>query len=271
MFPSHVRRRLLVSNINPRGDGYHLLLATAPIVQRNLGFWFHWLARHHHVYHLGRTAHSVHQLFNATEGALWGRPAGGVVGPAEWVDTFFLTAFTTPDFYWPYLGDVFRKWAISHRAGPLVQADAYYATFVAVRCMDSPWPRSWPAWRHRARRYNKTAPFTTWGNAWYVMPCRTWPTTVPSRVHINGHQVPALILDDQYDGSVAFSADLAVRQRFPAASLVEVRGGLAHTDSVANPCEHRIVTRYLATGSLPPRQPGWHADATCAGDPRPTP
>jgi pimeloyl-ACP methyl ester carboxylesterase len=281
LYPQHVRRMILDSNIDPRGDGLHVMLSMAGPVQRNLGFWFRWVARHHRTYHLGSTPAAVQRRFNATQRALAQHPAGGVVGPAEWVDVFFLTSFIQPDAYWPYLADVFQQWAVNHKAAPLVQAyefnaedttgDNGYATSVAVRCMDSPWPTDWGTWRQRTWEQSHRTPFVAWGNSWFVMPCRTWPSSVTSRVLVDGHDVPALILDDRFDGSIAYSADLAVRARFPHSAFVTVRRGLAHTDSFANPCEHRWVTRYLGNGTLPHRHAGRRADFFCQAPARPTP
>lgn len=281
MFPSHVRRMLLDSNIDPRHDGLFVMLSMAKPVQRNLNFWFKWIARHHENYHLGDKASTVRHRFFRAEKTVTRHPAGGVVGQAEWVDIFFLTGFTNPGFFWPYLADVFSKWVLHHKSRPLVDAygyfaedttsDSSYATFVAVRCMDSTWPQPWQRWRERAAKTSQQYPLIAWGNAWYVMPCRTWPASVASRVDVDGHGVRALILDDQFDGSIRFAADLAVRQRFPHSSLIEVRGGIAHTDSFANPCEFHYVRRYLAKGTLPPRRAGRGADALCSPDPRPTP
>ncbi len=71
MFPTHVRRLIMDSSVNPTRIGYDTvnLDQDAP-VNRNMDIWFGWVARHNSVYQLGTSKAAVKQLFYSTEAAL---------------------------------------------------------------------------------------------------------------------------------------------------------------------------------------------------------
>ena len=53
-------------------------------------------------------------------------------------------------------------------------ADNGYAIYLAVQCTDAPWPQAWGTWAQgQLARLRHTAPFVTWGNAWYNAPVPT--------------------------------------------------------------------------------------------------
>ena len=93
LFPSHVRRMILDSNVDPRGVWYQDNLDQDVAFNRNINIWFGWLAQYNSIYHLGATEQAVARTFYSTEAQLAFHPAGGVVGADEWVDAFELPAY----------------------------------------------------------------------------------------------------------------------------------------------------------------------------------
>jgi pimeloyl-ACP methyl ester carboxylesterase len=59
LFPSHVRRLIMDSNVDPRKVWYQANLDQDIAFNRNIKIWFGWLAQHHSFYHLGRTEKTV--------------------------------------------------------------------------------------------------------------------------------------------------------------------------------------------------------------------
>jgi hypothetical protein len=151
MFPTHVRRLIMDSNVNPLRDGYQdFNLDQDGPFNRNENIWFSWLAKYDSVYHLGATESRVRKLFYATEHQLAAHPAGGEVGPDEWVDIFIGNAYT--EQAWPVLGKVFADW-IHERDAAAADAliswyqavdtpgnDNAFAVYLSVLCTDSHWP-----------------------------------------------------------------------------------------------------------------------------------
>ena len=63
LFPSHVRRLIMDSNVDPRRVWYQANLDQDIAFNRNIKIWFGWLAQHHAFYHLGRTEKTVENRF----------------------------------------------------------------------------------------------------------------------------------------------------------------------------------------------------------------
>ena len=108
LFPSHVRRLILDSNVDPRGVWYQSNLDQDVAFNRNINIWFAWLAKYNSIYHLGATKQAVSKLFYATQSALRRRPAGGVVGPDEWNDIFLQPAYYEQT--WLDSAQLFAEW-----------------------------------------------------------------------------------------------------------------------------------------------------------------
>ena len=54
LFPSHVRRLIMDSNVNPLRDGYQdFNLDQDGPFNRNVDIWLGWIAKYNKVYHLG--------------------------------------------------------------------------------------------------------------------------------------------------------------------------------------------------------------------------
>jgi pimeloyl-ACP methyl ester carboxylesterase len=283
LFPSHVRREILDSNVDPRGVWYQDNFDQDVAFQRNIDIWFAWLAKYDRVYHLGSSEARVAHTFHTAERQLAAAPAGGVVGPDEWTDVFLEAGYYEQT--WLDLGSLLSEWVNKHdakAAADLVAEyqsvdapgdDNEYAGYLAVQCTDAPWPHSWSKIVHDNRAVNVRAPFETWGNAWFNGPCTHWPAPSSTPVQINGSGISsALLIDETFDAATPFPGSLEVRRLFPHASLIAEPGGTSHADSLfGDTCVDSTIADYLTTGALPPRRPHARWDKTCAPLPQPDP
>jgi pimeloyl-ACP methyl ester carboxylesterase len=283
LFPSHLRRTILDSNVDERGVWYQDNLDQDIAFDRNINIWFGWLAKYDSVYHLGATQQAVARTFYSTEAQLAINPAGGVVGPDEWVDAFLYPAYY--QVTWLDWAQVFSDWVNNHddaAANELISLyqsvdgpgnDNGFAVYLGVQCTDVQWPTNWNQWSHDNWRIFSFAPFETWGNAWFNAPCIYWPARASRPVNINGRGVSsALLIDETLDAATPFPGSLEVRKLFPNSVLLAEPGGTSHADSLfGNLCVDGAIAAYLADGTLPPRNNHAQWDATCAPLPEPVP
>jgi pimeloyl-ACP methyl ester carboxylesterase len=281
LYPSHVRRMVLDSNVDPRGVWYAANLTQDVAFDRNINTWFGWLAQHNSTYRLGKTQKAVHDLWYAQLAALAKKPAGGIIGPDEWTDAFLGAGYYQQT--WTDLANVFSSWVHRHELAPLKFAyesadtpgdDNGYAVYDAVQCSDVQWPQSWSRWAQDNWAIYQQAPFETWSNVWFNAPCLYWPAKFGTPVKIDGSKVAsALLIDETLDAATPYEGSLEVRRLFPHSSLLALPGGTSHANSLyGNLCEDDTIARYLATGALPKRKAGNNtADATCKPLPRPVP
>jgi pimeloyl-ACP methyl ester carboxylesterase len=280
LFPSHVRRLVMDSNVDPRGVWYQDNLDQDVAFNRNINIWFGWLAKYDSVYHLGATQQAVARTFYSNEAQLALHPAGGVVGPDEWVDAFLPAAYYQQT--WLGLAQVFSDWVNRQNADELIAAyqsadapgnDNGFAVYLGVQCTDVQWPTNWSKWSRDNWRIFSFAPFMTWDNAWFNAPCIYWPAPASHPVHINGRGVSsALLIDETLDAATPFPGSLEVRKLFPNSALLAEPGGTSHADSLfGNLCVDGTIAAYLATGALPPRNSHAPWDKTCAPLPVPVP
>ena len=268
MFPSHLRRLIMDSNVNPVRDGYQdFNLDQDPPFNRNANIWFGWLAKYNSVYHLGSTEQAVQRLFYSTENQLLGDPAGGVVGPDEWTDIFLEAGYYEQT--WVELGQAFSDWVNHHDAAAtnelvqLYQAtdgpgdDNEFAVYLSVLCTDSQWPTNWSIWNRDSWAIFRFAPFETWDNTWFNAPCAFWPAQSQPQFRVNGDSVKsALLIDETLDAATPFEGSLVTRRLFPNSVLVAEPGVTSHADSLfGDLCVDGTIAQYLETGALPPRNP----------------
>jgi pimeloyl-ACP methyl ester carboxylesterase len=280
LFPSHVRRLVMDSNVDPRRVWYAANLDQDFAFNRNINIWFGWLAKYHKVYHLGSTEKAVQKLFYREEAALLKHPAGGVIGPDEWVDVFLGAGYYEQT--WLELGSAFAGFV--HKGDwKTIKAlydgsdtpgnDNGFAVYNAVQCTDVQWPLSWAKWARDNSAVYKKAPFETWGNAWYNAPCLYWPARAHQPLKIDGSHVPsALLIDETLDAATPFSGSLEVRRLFQNAVLLAEPGGTTHADSLdGDLCVDNTIANYLALGQLPARLAGNGPDVLCKPLPVPVP
>lgn len=280
LFPSHVRRMVLDSNVDPRRVWYNANLDQDIAFNKNIKIWFGWLAKYHKVYGLGSTEQAVEKLFYSEEARLRKHPAGGVIGPDEWVDVFLEAGYYEQT--WLQLGSAFAGFV--HKGdwktiqGLYLSTDGPgndngFAVYNAVQCTDVQWPLSWAKWAKDNTAVYKKAPFETWANAWYNAPCLYWPAKAGKPLPINGSHVrSALLIDETLDAATPYTGSLEVRKLFPHAVLLAEPGGTTHADSLfGDLCVDGTIADYLALGKLPKRQPGSGADLLCKPLPVPVP
>jgi pimeloyl-ACP methyl ester carboxylesterase len=283
LFPSRVRRLILDSNIDPHSVWYQANLRQDHAFNRNENIWFSWLARYHSVYRLGRTKSSVKKLFYASESRLRTHPAGGQIGPDEWVDLFLGAGYEQQS--WPALAQAFADWVHRHSRRAAAELVSHYrsqdspgndnsfAAYLAVQCTDAAWPTSWRVWNRDVSAINAVAPFIAWSNTWFNAPCIYWPAPAGMPVPVDGTAIgSALLIDETLDAATPFPGSLVVRALFPHSVLLAEPGGTSHADSLnGNLCVDRTIAQYLATGALPPRKPHARWDKTCTPLPSPVP
>jgi pimeloyl-ACP methyl ester carboxylesterase len=281
LYPQTIRRLILDSNVNMTRPGFDdFNLDQDGPFNTNEDDWFAWLAKYHDVYHLGTTEAAVQTLFYNTEQSLENNPAGGVVGPDEWVDTFQDAAYYEET--WVEWGQVFSDYINQHKTKQLVQLydavdapgnDNELAVYLSVLCTDSAWPTDWNTWTSASWAEFQLAPYETWGNTWFNGPCQSWPVAAGPQFQVNGDGIQnALLIDETGDAATPFEGSLVTRQLFPNSVLLAEPGGTSHADSLSGDlCVDSTIANYLETGALPARQPGNGPDTTCPPIPVPVP
>jgi pimeloyl-ACP methyl ester carboxylesterase len=283
LFPGHVRRLILDSNVDPRTVWYQANLNQDAPFNRNVNIWFGWLARFNRVFHLGRTERAVRQLWYADKAALARHPILGQVGPDEWTDIFLTAGYF--EQAWIGLGSAWASWQHGHpvaaaknlvalyKGSDGVGNDNNFAVYLGVECTDAHWPLSWARWASDNTRINRVAPFETWGNAWFNAPCRNWKAPMTRPVRVDGRGIrSALLIDETLDAATPFEGSLEVRRLFPHSVLVAEPGGTSHADSLfGDLCVDGTIAAYLVHGTLPARHPGALWDKTCRPLPQPVP
>lgn len=231
LFPTHVRRMVFDSSVDPRAVWYRNTLTVDQRVEHTLNLWFRWIAEHSDTYHLGHDWHQVRETFYTAQAALDGNPAGGVVGPSEWADTFYIVP-SFRNYVWPDAATLFANWVHLQDADSLVGwylgtdvpgDDNWYAANLAVRCTDAPWPTNWSTWKSDAQAIADAAPFATWGNVWMDAPCLYWSAPIHQPIEVGGNTRILLVTETQ-DAVAPYRGSLEVRSRFPQSRLIAVNG-----------------------------------------------
>jgi pimeloyl-ACP methyl ester carboxylesterase len=283
LFPRHVRRLILDSNVDPRTVWYQANLNQDTAFNRNVDIWFGWIAKYNKVYHLGATERAVRHLWYADQASLAKHPILGQVGPDEWTDIFLTAGYYEQT--WLELASAWATWQHGHSkaaAENLVELyqssdgvgnDNEFAVYLGVECTDARWPHSWARWSRDNKRINRSAPFETWGNAWFNAPCIYWRAPSSTPVRINGRGIrSALLIDETLDAATPFAGSLEVRKLFPHSVLLAEPGGTSHADSLSGDlCVDGTIAAYLEHGTLPTRKPHALWDKTCKPLPRPVP
>jgi pimeloyl-ACP methyl ester carboxylesterase len=281
LYPQIVRRMILDSNVNPERPGFDdFNLDQDPPFDANMNRWFGWLAKYDSVYHLGATRKAVRTLFYDTEVSLENNPAGGKVGPDEFVDTFQQAGYYQET--WLELAQVLTAYVNQHDSQPLVSLykavdapgdDNELAVYLSVLCTDSAWPTNWSVWKSTTWQVFRNAPYLAWGNTWFNGPCQSWPVSGGPQLNVNGSGIPsALLIDETGDAATPFKGSEVTRRLFPTSVLLAEPGGTSHADSLfGNLCVDSTIAHYLKSGALPARRPDAKWDKTCAPLPRPVP
>jgi pimeloyl-ACP methyl ester carboxylesterase len=284
LFPSHVRRMVLDSTVDPTGAWYADNISQDYAFQGRIDAFFAWTAKYDSLYHLGSTTAQVQASYYKIRGKLKQKPINGpdgpMIGPDELDDTILLGGYLNA--VWPSFAQALSQYLNQGSGDGLVsqyqqwgaQSENTFAVYNAVECADVNWPRNWAKWQSDNVRAYQTAPFETWDNAWFNAACAFWPVTGPAKpFQVNGAQLPpVLMLQGTLDAATPYAGAQNAHKLLPTARMVVVEGGGNHGQSLESPpdtCVQNYLNSYLATGAVP-EKPGL-VNATCAPTANPTP
>ncbi|KIF73325.1 tripeptidyl aminopeptidase, partial [Streptomyces sp. 150FB] len=281
LFPSHVRRMVVDSVVNPAQENiwYEANLGQDVAFEGRFLDWKKWVAQNDATFHIGATADKVQQAYDKLRSTAVKAPFGGVVGPAE-LDALFQSA-AYYDSSWVPVADVWSKYlagdtqALVDAAAPdlsdtagNIAAENGTAVYTAVECTDAKWPTSWNKWDRDNTRLNKDYPFLTWGNAWLNLPCATWGVKqqTPVDVHSGKGLPPVLIAQSTRDAATPYEGAVELHKRFKGSRLITEQDAGSHgITNLVNPCLNSKVEAYLVNGTVE------RHDATCGPHATPKP
>ncbi|MEV7982228.1 alpha/beta hydrolase [Streptomyces sp. NPDC086519] len=277
LFPSHVRRMVLDSAVNPDPERiwYRNNLEQSAAFEGRWADFREWIARHDAVYGLGDTAAKVQASYDTASRRLARKAAAGKVGPGQ-LQGAFLSAGYYDDF-WPSRADALSRFLkgdpepLVRLAAPTVEtaaeAENSNAVYTAVECNDAPWPTAWKTWDQDNTRLARVAPFETWDNAFMNLPCAYWPVPRQKALDVRtgpGELPPTLILQAERDAATPYAGALEMNRRLSDSVLVTERDAGTHgIGGGPNQCVNGYLEAYLLEGRLPERR------ASCAGHPEP--
>jgi pimeloyl-ACP methyl ester carboxylesterase len=283
LFPSHLRRMVLDSTVDPEGVWYQDNIDQDYAFQKRMQAFFGWVAANNGSYGLGSSAAAVQQLWYRVRSYLGQHPVTGqngrpTLGPDEIDDTFLQGGYD--DELWPDLASALAQFAHApaktrDQAGTELvsqyelygtQNENQFAVYNAVQCSDVNWPRNWSKWDSDTRAVYRTAPFQAWDNAWFNAACAFWPVRGASApMQIKGQGLPGvLMLQSTGDAATPYDGAQVAHRLLPSARMVVVSGGGNHVQSLQDPpntCVDGYLNKYLGTGALP-QGPGL-VNATC--------
>lgn len=281
LFPTHVRRMIVDSVVNPSRDQiwYKNNLDQDVAFQGRWEDWTKWVAEHDATYGLGDTAAKVEAQWKKLRAEAKKKPIGGVVGPAE-----LLGFFQNAPYYDQMWAPVAKAWsshvkgdekALVDAAGPDMAdkagnkaAENGNAVYTAVECTDAKWPTSWKKWDRDNTRLHEKYPFLTWSNAWLNLPCATWPVKQQQPVEVGADKglPPVLIAQSERDAATPYGGAVEVHKRLKGSRLITERDAGSHgITNVRNPCINERVETYLLEGGVGEK------DAVCAPHSKPVP
>jgi pimeloyl-ACP methyl ester carboxylesterase len=272
LFPQNLRRAVFDGVVDHRGVWYQNNLDQDVAFEKTIQVYFDWVAKNDAVYHLGNSGDDVEKLFYAQRDQLRGHPAARKIGPSELTDIFLQAGYYVSG--WDKIAMTFAKWVHNRDAAGLVALyddtasvndDNGYAIYLAVQCTDTPWPQPFGKVLADNERVARTAPFETWGNAWFNAPCQTWKAPARTPVTISGAAAPPILLiSETLDAATPYPGALEARRVFGHSVLVEGVGGTTHAGSLSGvACTDDTIAAYLATGALPARVAGNRSDKQC--------
>jgi pimeloyl-ACP methyl ester carboxylesterase len=278
-YPTHMRRMVLDGVVDPRRVWYRANLDQDVAFEKTIRIYFDWVAKYDSVYHLGTTGEEVAGHYYDTLAALTKKPAGGKIGPDEWNDVFLSAGYYV--YGWEDVATAFAAAVNENRFAPIQDlfgadtsagADNGYAMYLGTQCSDSAWPKSLTQYRSDNAKVAAQAPFITWNNAVFNLPCRFWPAKSGKLSPSGVNGVKTLLISETLDPATPYSGAIEVRKRFGSSVLIEGVGGTTHAGSLSGvTCTDDTIASFLSTGHLPKRQAGDESDVKCPPVPQPDP
>ncbi|MER5305059.1 alpha/beta hydrolase [Streptomyces lasiicapitis] len=281
LYPSHVRRMVFDSVVNPSRDKiwYEANLDQDVAFEVRLKDWMEWVAKYDATFHLGATYKEVRAQWEKLRATAKAKPLNGVVGPAELVSYFQNAPYY--DSTWVSIATNWSKY-VAGDPKPLIEAaspdlsdvagnkssENGNAVYTAVECADAKWPTSWKKWDRDNTRIHKDHPFMTWANAWMNLPCATWPSKQhkPVEVKTGKGLPPTLIAQATRDAATPYPGGVELHKRLKGSRLITEKDAGSHgITNLVNPCLNERVDTYLLTGKVDSR------DVTCTPHATPKP
>ncbi|MDN3354037.1 alpha/beta hydrolase [Actinomadura sp. DC4] len=274
MFPKNVGRMVLDGNVSPKGVWYDAQLNQDVWFNKNMDYYFGWIAKYDSRYHLGTTQAAVRSYYYKLQDKLAEHPltytSGGqtvAVGEDELVDNIQNAAYRRSQAVW----NSYASAISAYKAGDVAtfagtfgapttggSDDNSFAVYLAVQCTDTAWPQSWAKWHSDAVRTNKTSPFLTWGNVWFNAPCLFWHAKPGTPVDV-GHtkDLPNNILMFQAtdDAATPYPGALELHKILRGSHLVVQDGDrthcIVHRGDLRPGGVDSYFDAYFLNGSLP--------------------
>jgi pimeloyl-ACP methyl ester carboxylesterase len=125
--------------------------------------------------------------------------------------------------------------------------------FVAVSCIDRPWPRSLGAWSSAATAAGQAAPQFGTANMWGSLPCAYWPVPAAAPVRLRAPGAPPiLVVGTTRDPATPFRWAQALARDLKSGVLLGWNGD-GHTAYLeGSTCVDTAVDRYLISLAAPP-------------------
>ena len=279
LYPTHVRRMILDSSIDPSKAWYGFNFAQDAPLNKDLAQFATWAAQYNSVYNLGTTAKAVEGDYYSALAKLTKSPATGGLGPDVWTDDFLL-AYNTGN--WEDLAGVLEAYVLGGDATPMKEMydasysatnDNSFAMSLATECTDASWPHNWNTWIGDTKQQYRQSPLAAWADTWFVAPCESWSAPAQPAAVVSGAKAPAilLVLDTTLAPSTTVQGTLAVRKLFPKSVLVESGATPAGSATASSCSPGTSIAEYLAAGILPTRVKGNTADLACPANALPDP
>ncbi|GAA2118229.1 alpha/beta fold hydrolase [Actinomadura alba] len=249
VFPKNVGRMVLDGNVGPGNVWYDAQLAQDRAFDKNIEYYFGWIAKYDSRYHLGDTQAKVRDFYYGLQAKLAHQPvtyedpqsgAKTAVGPDELVDAVQNAAYRRSQSVW----DSYASALSAHESGDDAtfaatfgaqttggSDDNGFAVYNAVQCTDVRWPQSWRKWHRDAVRVNEEAPFETWGNVWFNAPCLFWHAKAGTPVEVGQtRDLPKNILMFQSteDAATPYAGALELHKILRGSHLVVQDGDRTH-------------------------------------------
>jgi pimeloyl-ACP methyl ester carboxylesterase len=275
VFPERVGRMVLDGNVNPDHVWYNTQLDQDVAFNKNMDYYFGWIARYDGTYHLGDTQAKVRSYFYALEDKLarhavtYKDPSSGAVaavGEDELVDNIQNAAYRRSQSVW----NTYAHALSAYKGGDVAtfvgtfgaqtaggSDDNGFAVYNAVQCSDIQWPQSWQKWHDDAVRVNRTSPFLTWGNVWFNAPCLYWHAKAGTPVKIGQTRdlPPVLMFQATDDAATPYAGALTLHKVLRGSHLIVQDGDrthcIVHRGDVRPGGVDSYFDAYLLNGTLP--------------------
>ncbi|MFE6847932.1 alpha/beta hydrolase [Streptomyces sp. NPDC057686] len=266
LFPTHVRRMIVDSVVNPAQENiwYEANLEQDVAFQMRWNDWQDWVAKNDNVFHIGDTRAKVEAKWQELRAKAKANPLGGVVGPAELIGFFQGAPYY--DSSWVPVAQAFSAYVAGDEK-PLIEAispdmsdikgniasENGNAVYTAVECADAKWPTSWAKWDRDNSKLHEKYPFLTWSNAWMNLPCATWKSKQSKPIEVGAKHglAPVLIVQSERDAATPYEGGVELHRRLAGSRLITEQNAGSHgVTSLVNPCINTRVDAYLLEGKV---------------------